>query len=241
MIKFISLATSPGKTGEFYYNHFFHYYGMDFEYRARKCLNLNLQMGDKEIYGYGGISVSMPYKHDIINFLNYIDQSVYSYGTCNTIKINDGELYGFNTDLAGVISTLKKIPQNKKVSILGDGAMGKLFSAVLREQNFEFNTYSRRIGNWANRHNCNSVVINTTALGTLTPQSPLESLSGVEIVIDLAISKNNLHQLCSEEKIKYIPGIEFYKQVFLEQFGIYTGIYPDSDHFDYLSNTSNKS
>jgi len=238
MTKFISLATNPGKTGEFYFNNFFRYYGMNSEYQARKCLNLDLQMLDKEIYDFGGISVSMPYKRDVIKFLTRIDSNVQKFGTCNTVKIKDSELWGFNTDLAGVEYALKKIPPDRKVSVLGDGAMGQLFFLALREQKFEVKYYSRRIGNWMKRHDGNSVVINTTAFGTSTPQSPLENLLGVELVIDLAINANGLTQLCSDEKVSYISGKEFYKQVFLEQFYIYTEIKPDSEYFDYLSRVS---
>ena len=60
-----------------------------------------------------GLNVTIPYKEQIIPFLHFKNKVVAETGACNCIKINDGKLYGFNTDVIGFeISLKKKLKQN---------------------------------------------------------------------------------------------------------------------------------
>ena len=57
-------------------------------------INLN------EVYGF---NVTIPYKTEIIKFLDKIDPEAEKIGAVNTIKINRRELIGFNTDYIGFL------------------------------------------------------------------------------------------------------------------------------------------
>src|SRR5437868_10411974 len=51
-----------------------------------------------------GMSVTMPYKEEIIKHLDNTDPVTAKIGACNTvIRSQDGKLYGFNTDVFGVL------------------------------------------------------------------------------------------------------------------------------------------
>ena len=95
------------------------------------------------------------------------------------------------------------------------------------------NVAARRLDTWENKDLPTDVVINATALGTSTQESPFVKLpSGVKLVIDLAVKENDLTKQCLDAGVKYLSGMEFYKQQFLTQFKIYTGITANPELFD---------
>jgi shikimate 5-dehydrogenase len=104
----------------------------------------------------------------------------------------------------------------------------------LEEAHFgNINMCARKAGTWENRHAPADVIINATGLGTSTSESPYEELpEGVRLVIDLAIKTNNLEKQCLDKNVKYVSGREFYREQFLKQFKIYTGIEPDRQVFN---------
>jgi shikimate dehydrogenase len=182
-----------------------------------------------------GISVSMPFKKDVIEYLEKKDYSVDIYNSCNTINIENGQLVGYNCDIAGVEYTVEEIAQSSlnTITILGAGAMGTMFKDYLRDNDYDPFVSARVSKTWDVRHFVTEVIINTTSFGTATDASPLDYIPpGVRLVIDLAIKSNQLEQQCLNNGVKYIGGAEFYKQQFLRQFEIYTGIAPDSVIYD---------
>ena len=71
-----------------------------------------------------GLSVTMPFKQEIIPFLERTDPLTTKIGACNTVlRAPDGKLYGFNTDVAGIVGPLeKRLPlRGAKVLVLGGG------------------------------------------------------------------------------------------------------------------------
>lgn len=230
----MSLARFPGKTGEFFYNNFFLHYGLDASYVARKCINLERELGLLRSGEYCGASITMPFKQDVIGYLDYTAPEVTKYGVCNTVKQIHGKLFGYNADLSGVEWVINQIPPDLTVQVLGDGAMGRMFAKVLHDRKYAASVYSRKKLNWDERHVPVSVIINATALGTLDQASPLDQLSEHVLIVDLALKKGSLADQARANKIEYLSGLEFYKQVFQKQFEIYTGILPNLEYFDVL-------
>ncbi|MDD6283564.1 MAG: shikimate dehydrogenase [Oribacterium sp.] len=62
-----------------------------------------------------GFNVTMPFKQEIIQYINNISHEAEIIGAVNTVSINNGMLYGENTDGKGFLMAL----QNEKVSVLG--------------------------------------------------------------------------------------------------------------------------
>ena len=231
MKKYISLSSHPGTTGKYFYTNFFNYYNIDAVYEPRGVTNLKLaleQVGDVD-----GISISMPFKKEIIQYLDNTSELVDRLQLCNTVKIENGISTGYNCDFNGmchVVSYIEKLACNT-VSILGDGAIGKMFAEWLKE--YRPTVYSRKLGTWCSRHSATNVLINCTSVGTIDNNSPVDYLpSDIRLVIDLSIKDNNLAEQCIYNNIKYISGKEFYKFQFLSQFEIYTGITASLEVYD---------
>ena len=82
---------------------------------------------------FDGINVTIPYKQQVIPFLNGISDMARSIGAVNTIVNRDGRLYGYNTDFAGMTALIRRLGldlMGKKVLILGTGGTSKTARAV---------------------------------------------------------------------------------------------------------------
>ena len=84
-----------------------------------------------------GLSVSLPYKEVVIEYLNQVDDDVKKIGACNTVLNKGGILYGFNTDYKGSNIALKNIVgdlKDKKIVIIGAGGAARAIAyGVLKE------------------------------------------------------------------------------------------------------------
>ena len=242
-----SVSRFPGKTGQYYYTKFFQHYNIDAVYTP-----VGLEYGIKDFVekekqsGTAGISVSMPFKSEVIAYVDELDISAIEYGTVNTITVNNGIACGYNADIAGVEYTASMIDVNDRIMILGSGAMARMYVSYLNSRGYkhvQLAARSQEFNTWNQRFDPADVVINCTALGTSTCESPyqLGQLSPeVRLVIDLAIKPNDFAKQCATKQVKYINGTVFYRQQFLRQFEIYTGIRPTAELFDIFERQLNE-
>tara|TARA_B100001057_G_scaffold499589_1_gene610870 strand:+ start:567 stop:1358 length:792 start_codon:yes stop_codon:yes gene_type:complete len=73
-----------------------------------------------------GANVTIPFKNEIIPFIDQLSPEAASTQSVNTIYLNEGKTIGHNTDIAGFELSLKKIKydiKNKKILILGAGGV----------------------------------------------------------------------------------------------------------------------
>ena len=77
---------------------------------------------------YRGLNVTIPYKQDVIAWLDEVDEAALDIGAVNTIVNRDGRLYGYNTDYLGmrelILSNGMDL-QAATVLILGSGGTSK--------------------------------------------------------------------------------------------------------------------
>ena len=216
---FYSLSQYPGKTGEYYYNTLFKQLKLPYTYTALACTDLTEQLDNMRVNAKG-FSVSMPFKEKIFDYLDLVDPLAASYSTVNTVLVEKEQLTGYTADYYGAAFIRDSIPSGWNVTILGDGSMGKLISRVIGNR---ITVVSRKLGNWDQKDQPTDVIINCTALGTATKESPFTVVPDVKMIFDLAIADNQLKAQCQDRGVKYIAGIEFYKRQFIKQFEIYTG------------------
>ena len=92
-----------------------------------------------------GFNVTIPFKEKIIPFLQKLSPEAGQIGAVNCVKVENGRMTGFNTDVRGIESTLDKI-QDKELSgalILGTGGASKAVQYVLQKRMIPFRTVSR--------------------------------------------------------------------------------------------------
>jgi len=92
-----------------------------------------------------GLNVTIPYKEKVIPFLTEQSDVVKATGACNCIKINNGRLAGYNTDVIGFENSLKPLlqPHHTKALVLGTGGAAKAVHYVLNKLGIAFTEVSR--------------------------------------------------------------------------------------------------
>jgi len=84
-----------------------------------------------------GLSVTMPYKEQIMKHLDKTDPLTAKIGACNTVvRAQDAKLYGFNTDVAGVVRPLeiRLRLQGARILVLGAGGAARAAVFGLKER-----------------------------------------------------------------------------------------------------------
>lgn len=192
-----------------------------------------------------GLSITMPYKEAIIPYLDNTDSHTTKIGACNTVvRAQDGKLYGFNTDTAGVVRPLEQRMGLEKLKVLVLGAGGAARAAVfgLRERGAEVSILNRSAApaqKLARRAHAKSikradlkklsfdVIINATPVGMgNTKESPLkEDEIKARYVFDMVYDpgETRLMKMAKARGAEVIPGIEMFVQQAARQFEIWTG------------------
>ena len=192
-----------------------------------------------------GLSITMPYKEAILKHLDNTDSHTTKIGACNTVvRAQDGKLYGFNTDAAGVVRPLEQRITLEKAKILVLGAGGAARAAVfgLKERGAEVYILNRSVGpakKLAHRAHARvikradlkklafDVIINATPVGMgNTRESPLnENEIKARYVFDMIYDppETRLMKLAKAQGAQVIPGIEMFVHQAARQFEIWTG------------------
>ena len=192
-----------------------------------------------------GLSITMPYKEAILKHLDNTDSHTTKIGACNTVvRAQDGKLYGFNTDAAGVVRPLEQRITLAKAKILVLGAGGAARAAVfgLKERGAEVYILNRSVGpakKLAHRAHARvikradlkklafDVIINATPVGMgNTRESPLnENEIKARYVFDMIYDppETRLMKLAKAQGAQVIPGIEMFVHQAARQFEIWTG------------------
>lgn len=94
-----------------------------------------------------GFNVTIPYKQQIIPYLDSLSDDAREIGAVNCVKIMaDGTLKGYNTDVDGVRLTLDRLIGSEDVGgalILGSGGASQAVKYVLKERNIPYMIVSR--------------------------------------------------------------------------------------------------
>ena len=196
-----------------------------------------------------GFSVTMPYKESIIEQLDNTDPMSERIGACNTvIRAQDGKLYGFNTDVFGVLRPLEqRLPlENARVLVIGAGGAARAAVFGLRERNAQVfitnrssgpaeklarQSKSKFVGRAALRKMEFEVIMNATPVGMSEmpmkkADAPLnEKELNTRYLMEMVYSpsETRLVKMARAKGIHIISGIEMFVHQGARQFEIWTG------------------
>ena len=160
--------------------------------------------------GFTGLNVTIPYKKDVIPYLDELSPTAKRLGAVNTIvRREDGSLIGHNTDYFGFCSMVGRsglTVAGKKVLVLGSGGASNTAVAALEEMGAQVVVISRSgENNYDNlhRHADAAVIVNTTPVGMYpkTGVSPisLERFQKLEGVLDVVYNPARTQLLLDAE------------------------------------------
>jgi 3-dehydroquinate dehydratase / shikimate dehydrogenase len=193
-----------------------------------------------------GISVTMPLKQEIMAHLEKTDPLSAKIGACNTVlRAQDGKLYGFNTDVAGITGPLEKrlSLRGAKVLVLGAGGVARAAVFGLRDKGAEVfilnrtsetaqklarQSGSKTIKKDAVAKTSFDVIINATPIGMAGIKAPqlLEAKDlNTKLVFDLVYNplETPLIRMARQKGIPIVTGVEMFVQQGARQFEIFTG------------------
>ncbi|HEY6306284.1 MAG TPA: shikimate dehydrogenase [Candidatus Angelobacter sp.] len=193
-----------------------------------------------------GLSVTMPYKEQILKHLDKTDPLTAKIGACNTVvRAQDGKLYGFNTDVAGVVRPLEirmRLP-GLKVLVLGAGGSARAAVFGLKERGAEVSILNRTAApaqNLAKQARAKAinrtmlkklefdVIINATPVGMEGNRDPLpisEDEFKARYFFDMVYTpaETKMVRLARAKGMHVILGSEMFVQQGARQFEIWSG------------------
>ena len=174
-----------------------------------------------------GFNVTIPYKQQIIPYLDALDAQAREVGAVNCVKIErDGRRVGYNTDVDGIRLSLDKLLGEEKVSaalILGTGGASQAVQYVLRERGIDYKIVSREKGKADLTYDdltqevmaAHRLIINASPVGMYPacencPDIPYAMLSGSHYLFDLVYNPltTRFMELGAERGAATLSGID---------------------------------
>lgn len=153
-----------------------------------------------EIEGLVGFNVTIPYKQEIIPFLDELSPEAKAIGAVNTVLIKDGKRIGHNTDCYGFHHSIEPLlePHHKKALVLGNGGAAKAVFYILDLLKIDYkivsrtkteNHYSYDELNKEIIHN-HQIIVNCSPVGTfptieIAPLLPYQFINENHLLYDL--------------------------------------------------------
>jgi shikimate dehydrogenase len=198
--------------------------------------------------GVKGVSVTMPHKESVIQYLDRIDVQAQKVGAVNTIVNQAGELVGYNTDTIGIelpIARYLKGTERLKGVVLGAGGAARSAIVALQNLQIDVTVVNRSLEKaiaLSEQYQCSfkdagdvsaieqaNVIVNTTPagmLGNAVLSISEGSLNAGQIVFDAVYTPYWTPLLLSAAAAgaTCIHGIEMFIQQGGIQFELYTGL-----------------
>ena len=188
-----------------FFNNKFEAEDIDAEYLNFEIPDINMiHEVISEHYNLKGLNVTIPYKEQVIPFLDELDEDAANIGAVNVIKIirenGDFKLKGYNSDVIGFCDSIAPLlkPHMKKALILGTGGAAKAVFYGLKKLGIESQYVSRKKSDLAIAYtelnedilNEYHIIVNTTPLGMYpnmdeSPDIPYELLNEKHLCYDL--------------------------------------------------------
>lgn len=148
-----------------------------------------------------GMAVTIPYKLQVIPFIDDMSGLPEGLQSVNCIRIRNGKLYGFNTDHVGFEKSLGPLlkPSHKKALVLGNGGVTAAVIYVLKKWKIAYHIVSRQLKEDStliyagiDKHIMDeyTLIVNTTPLGmypntTTYPDIPYQFISEKHLLFDM--------------------------------------------------------
>ena len=100
-------------------------------------------LADPELRGF---NITIPYKQAVLDYLHSKSDVVAAIGACNCIRIEGGQLAGYNTDVVGFEQSMVRhlAPHHSRALVLGTGGAAKAVEWVLQRLGIEYVLVTRR-------------------------------------------------------------------------------------------------
>ena len=144
-----SFSNNPGNNGCKFFNKKFQENNINAIYKSFYSNNIKKSIEAAKSLDIKGFAISMPFKIEILKYLDEVDKAVNVIGACNTVINNKGKLKGYNTDWVGVLNFIKtnkdpiRVAQQDKINIIGNGGFSKAIQYTCNILDIKYNIITR--------------------------------------------------------------------------------------------------
>lgn len=198
-----------------------------------------------------GLSITIPFKREIMKHLNKIDPIAKKIGAVNTVINKNGRLIGYNTDMIGAIKAIeaKANIRNKKVLMIGAGGVARAIGYGIIQKKGKLTILNRTLNKakkLAKELKCNSgsltqlknqknidIIINATSIGMFPNinKTPIKKeilkkiISKKAVVFDSVYNPRNTKLLKEAKKLdcNIVSGYDMFINQAKEQFKLFIG------------------
>lgn len=242
-----SIAGSIGGNGVLMHNAAYKALGLNYSYVSFQPGNLEDTIKGVRALGIRGLGVTMPYKQEVIQYLDELDESAKVIGAVNTVVNDDGILKGYNTDWTGAVKCLEETGdiRGKRVAVIGAGGAGRAIIYALKKYTGDILVYNieeamgREVCSYFgvqyagapadfNRSVDYDILINATSVGFKTEASILtaEQMRENKTVLDVVFMplQTTFAKIAASLGCTAIPGYRMLIHQACFQFELYTGV-----------------
>ena len=159
---YCSFAETAGNTGCQMMNTAFYYYGLNKIYKSFSVKSIEDAVNAVKTLDIKGFAITMPYKADILKYVDDMSPAVKEIGAANTVlNFNGGFLHAYNTDVYSAKTYLSNYDIKKKLYIVGNGGYSKAVEWSAKQHNFDMEMITR--DTWNEIYDIrNSIIYNCT-------------------------------------------------------------------------------
>ena len=200
---YCSFAETSGNTGCQMMNTSFYYYGLNKIYKSFSVSNIEEAVNAVKTLNIKGFAITMPYKTQVLNFVDECDDNVTEIGAANTVLNENGILTAYNTDYLAARTFLDK-SLGLDLYILGNGGYSKAVQRAAKSLGYDYTLVTRENWDIISGIGTNTIVYNCT---------PVDNIQvNTSQFIDCIVTTKTGRELASiqaSHQFKLYTGLEF--------------------------------
>ena len=139
---YCSFAKTAGNTGCQMMNTAFYYYGLNKIYKSFSIDDIEKAIDAVKTLDIKGFAITMPYKVEVLDYVDEVPHAVRDIGAANTVINNDGYLIPHNTDYLAAKQVLVDYV-GSELYILGNGGYSKAVQSAAKALNIDYQVITR--------------------------------------------------------------------------------------------------
>jgi len=159
---FCSFSINPGNNGCVFFNEKFKQNNVNALYKSFFSDNIKKSVEAVKTLGISGFAVSMPFKIEILNYVDQVDEIAQTIGSCNTVINKEGKLIAYNTDWIGIKNYLLQTKIPSSVLLAGNGGFSRAAQFTFDKMKIPFDIITRK--NWSDLQNSDRTIFNATPI-----------------------------------------------------------------------------
>lgn len=142
-------ANKQNSLGTIMHNAAYEALGLNYVYIPITTDNIKDSITAMRALNIRGSSISIPFKQEVMKYIDMIDETANTIGAVNTVSNNNGVLTGFNSDWIGSMNALKEVinPKDKNVIVIGTGGVARALVFGLVKERAKVKVFGRNTKN----------------------------------------------------------------------------------------------